>query len=279
VASEGKDALYADRVGEAILGLGGNDQLFGLGGDNLLDGGAGDDQLYSVAGNNTLLGGTGDDTLEGGSGNDLLDGGIGNDNLVGGAGNDVYFFRRGDGRDTIIDKSYIAGNVDTLRFDDSILTGDIVLTRDRNHLYVNITGSQDCITLSNWFVDDGNKIERIEFSDGTTWGITDMYAKLPVATEGNDFLYGITGNDLLTGLGGNDELYAGDGNDTLDGGTGDDQLFGDGGDNVYLFKRGDGNDTIFDYQYGKNSFDTIRFDSSVFLLMSKLRAVMGSIFA
>ncbi|RFQ09585.1 hypothetical protein D0N87_32775, partial [Pseudomonas sp. ATCC 13867] len=39
-------------------------------------------------------------------------------------------------------------------------------------------------------------------------------------------------------------LYGGDGNDQLMGGAGNDQLFGGTGDDKYVYKPGDGVDTI-----------------------------------
>jgi Ca2+-binding RTX toxin-like protein len=54
----------------------------------------------------------------------------------------------------------------------------------------------------------------------------------------------VTFDDYLDGGLGNDTLYGGAGNDTLVGGPGNDYLDGGAGDNTYIFKRGDGNDTI-----------------------------------
>ncbi|MFN4140788.1 calcium-binding protein [Aestuariivirga sp.] len=63
-----------------------------------------------------------------------------------------------------------------------------------------------------------------------------------VAGPGNDGLYGGAGNDSLSGSGGNDYCKGASGNDTLDGGNGDDNLMGDwGSDTIY---GGFGNDTI-----------------------------------
>ncbi|WP_267876779.1 calcium-binding protein [Massilia aquatica] len=60
----------------------------------------------------------------------------------------------------------------------------------------------------------------------------------------NDHLEGGRDNDLLLGNSGNDKLYGDDGNDTLDGGAGNDSLTGGFGKDVYLFGKGDGQDTI-----------------------------------
>ena len=77
--------------------------------------------------------------------------------------------------------------------------------------------------------------------------------------EGNDTLYGEDGNDTLYGNAGNDKLYGGDGNDTLEGGAGNDYLEGYYGDDIYLFGKGDGVDTIYDY----HGNDTIKFKEGI----------------
>jgi len=56
-----------------------------------------------------------------------------------------------------------------------------------------------------------------------------------------DALFGGAGNDALRGDMGNGFLS---GSDTLDGGTGDDVLMGAGGADTFIFRPGDGSDTI-----------------------------------
>ena len=72
-------------------------------GRDFLNGGAGGDRLRGNGGHDTLLGGLGDDVLLGEGGNDTLKGQKGRDTLTGGAGRDTFFFRKGDGQDTITD--------------------------------------------------------------------------------------------------------------------------------------------------------------------------------
>lgn len=60
----------------------------------------------------------------------------------------------------------------------------------------------------------------------------------------DDHLYGGEANDTLVSGGGNDYVEGGSGNDILSGDTGDDRLVGGAGNDLYLYTRGDGNDTI-----------------------------------
>jgi len=70
--------------------------------------------------------------------------------------------------------------------------------------------------------------------------------------DGQDTLYGGAGNDNLYGGGGNDMLYVGTGNDVLDGGAGND---------TYVFRRGNGFDTIKAYDSAAGRVDTLKLDA------------------
>ena len=101
--SSHNDWLTGDGNSNSLRGGTGNDRLEGGAGDDYLVGDAGNDTLYGGAGNDTLYGFAGNDFLDGGAGDDTLNGGAGNDILEGGAGADTYYFRVGDGTDTVID--------------------------------------------------------------------------------------------------------------------------------------------------------------------------------
>jgi hypothetical protein len=68
---------------------------------------------------------------------------------------------------------------------------------------------------------------------------------------GNDTLSGDDGNNYLSGGLGNDTLIGGNGNNTLDGGAGNDQMRGGSGADTYIFRSGDGSDTIQDFSPAK----------------------------
>ncbi|MFC2448007.1 MAG: hypothetical protein ACFNVL_03635, partial [Candidatus Nanoperiomorbus sp.] len=64
---------------------------------------------------------------------------------------------------------------------------------------------------------------------------------------GDDTIYGSNGVNILYGEAGNDSLYGGSNNDTIIGGKGNDRLSGGYGNDTYIFSKGDGKDTIYDY--------------------------------
>ena len=60
-------------------------------------------------------------------------------------------------------------------------------------------------------------------------------------------LKGTVSNDVLTGTTGANTIYAGSGNDIVRGGAGNDTMFGNSGADRYLFKAGDGKDTVSEF--------------------------------
>lgn len=235
VATEGADIFDGTSGNDVFNGLGGNDTLYGYGG------------------NDTLIGGDGADVIWGGDGNDTLAGGAGLfDFLHGGSGNDTYIYGRGDWQDYIVDYDATLGNIDTVQM--NLLSTEVSVVRDGNDLAFNINGlfSSDWLILSNWFLNDAYKIERVQFTDGVVWGVDKMLSMSIQPTvyddvlygssitdvinglDGNDTIYGLAGNDILGGDGGNDTLYGGDGDDIMDGGMLADNMLGGAGDDIYV---------------------------------------------
>jgi Ca2+-binding RTX toxin-like protein len=278
----GNDTLEGrDDTNDVFFGNDGNDSLYGFAGDDVLNGGNGDDILRSHQGNDTLDGGTGNDTLYGGNG-------YGNDGL----GNDIYLFGRGDGTDIVYDQDITVGNSDTIRFKAGVLPGDVTLSRPAigsDDLLLSINGTTDSIRVYGWFASTSNRVERVEFADGTVWDVSKLMTA-PIlggagndtlqgrddtndvlfGNDGNDALYGFAGNDVLNGGNGDDILRSHYGNDILDGGAGNDTLYGGNGyandsvgNDTYLFGRGDGTDVITDQDITVGNSDTIRFKAGV----------------
>ncbi|MBR4032392.1 MAG: hypothetical protein IKJ07_06630 [Clostridia bacterium] len=67
---------------------------------------------------------------------------------------------------------------------------------------------------------------------------------------GNDILNGGDDNDTILGGAGKDNLRGGKGADSLVGGAGNDKLYGNAGNDVFIYKPGEGKDTIFNYSSG-----------------------------
>ena len=103
----------------------------------------------------------------------------------------------------------------------------------------------------------GEHVEFIMFDDGTTWDLREGLYLWNVDSR-NAGLYGSAYGDVIKGGTGSEQLYGYAGNDTLIGNGGDDYLYGGAGDDTYVFKAGDGLDTI--YESASEGTDTIRLE-------------------
>ena len=230
---EGNDALYGDA---------GNDALHGDGGDDTLDGGEGNDFLEGNQGNDTLNGGAGNDALFGNIGHDTLDGGTGDDYMEGGNfESDTYIFRVGHGKDAIKDLAW-PDQADTLRFEGA-LAEKAQFGREGNNLVIQAYGSNDQVSLVDYFYGEGFSRYHFQFDDAT-WGREDMFKKTFTfgGTENNEGLGGWISDDIIHGKGGDDDIRGYEGNDALYGDAGNDALHGDGGDDT--LDGGEGNDFL-----------------------------------
>jgi Ca2+-binding RTX toxin-like protein len=111
----------------AVNGIGNSlaNSITGNDAANTLSGAVGNDTLIGNAGDDTLLGGAGNDRLLGDAGSDTLIGGVGRDTLTGGADNDFFVFNAplsAANRDVITDFSNLAGNNDTFRLENAVMT-------------------------------------------------------------------------------------------------------------------------------------------------------------
>ena len=129
-SNECGEEIFGTQFGDRICGNGGNDIIKGGDEDDLINGNAGGDIIIGNRGNDVingnegydfLYGGRGDDDVHGNNGNDTLYGSLGNDSISGDRGDDViygdrdsltfgdevgdetYYYRVGDGNDTIYD--------------------------------------------------------------------------------------------------------------------------------------------------------------------------------
>ncbi|HMO06583.1 MAG TPA: calcium-binding protein, partial [Paracoccaceae bacterium] len=172
---------------------------------------------------------------------DTLDGGAGDDILIGREGGDTYLFGRGRGQDVVADGDWsiklFGSPDDRLRFDRGVTWGDIQFLRDggSDTLGLRIRDTGDTVwlqeqELSALFVGFVNLIEQIQWGDGSVWRYTQLFQHFVdlARTDGDDTIYGFHTADVI------------------DGGAGNDRLEGRGGSDTYIWRAGQGSDTIFD---------------------------------
>ena len=203
-----------------------------------------------------LQGTTGHDSLTGTTGNDTFGGSAGNDTLDGGDGDDTYHFRLGDGQDVIAYRwDERPDRLETLVLGTGILPSDLRGRFTTNgsgiDLELSLNGTTDKLTIEAFY--DGqnpgngyNPVQRVVFSDGTVWGLTELITLGLQGTTGLDSLVGTTGNDTFGGSAGNDTLDGGDGND------------------AYHFGIGDGQDTILShFELRLDRLETVYFKAGI----------------
>jgi len=93
-------------------------------------------------------------------------------------------------------------------------------------IVLQITGTQDRITLVGAFADAGNAIETIAFDNGVSWTREDLIAAVTAGTDAAQTLVGSELGDIIDGAGGDDNIAGAGGDDNLIGGTGSDSLSG-----------------------------------------------------
>ncbi|WP_316172819.1 MULTISPECIES: calcium-binding protein [unclassified Bradyrhizobium] len=159
-------------------------------------------------------------------GTNIFELGPGGDTVTAGSANDVIIFKRGIGHATVT----LTGTGAALKLAAGIAQSDVsVQTASNGDVTVALAGSNDSVTFNGA---SAKGLNTIGFSDGTNWRL----------------IYGTSGNDTLNG---------GSGVDFLNGGQGDDQLSGGAGSDTYVYKGGDGNDTIIDGGTSDGSIDKL----------------------
>ncbi|AWH89319.1 calcium-binding protein [Limnobaculum parvum] len=181
--------------------------------DYLIQTGANSNQytntIYGDAQNNIINGGAGDDTIYGGAGNDTISGGAGINILIGGAGNDTFI-------STGNDQLFGGDGDDTYEIygpEIPTIIEDVNSGHDR--IILNVSKAIDFVMPDN--IEDLNQ---------------NIYQTAGINIEGNSL------NNFINGNNGNNILIGGKGNDALQGYRGSD---------TYIFNKGDGKDTIYEY--------------------------------
>jgi Ca2+-binding RTX toxin-like protein len=207
-ATDGDDVLIGTSVSDTLYAYGGNDCVFGRGSDDVIDGGPGDDVVAGEAGNDTIICGDGADVASGGMGDDVIDPGAGRDIVFGGTdhdqygysgsnGNDVFKFGRGYEQDTVTDYDATSGNLDTILLNDDVAPADVTIRRVDDNLVLSINGTDDTLTVNNWFADESGtwQVEQIRFADGTLWNALDIKQMVLQGTPEDDLLIGYSTDD------------------------------------------------------------------------------------
>jgi Ca2+-binding RTX toxin-like protein len=221
----GNDSLRGEQGADSLFGETGNDNLFGGAGIDYLAGGDGDDFLAGDADADALYGEAGNDTLSAGGDfvTDILAGGAGNDRLIANSGLGDYDILNGGAGNDI----YHVDSPDDIIYEGAGEGIDTVHARIAGAGYYLWAQVENCVL------------------EGAT----------PFAA-GNDLDNALTGSELANWLLGNG------GADRLEGGRGNDVLFGDmpsqaPGADTFVFRAGDGQDVIGDFQPGQDRIELI----------------------
>ena len=209
----------ANKLGVGVEGtqiLSGMENVIGTGVADNITGNDSENLLKGAGGSDTLDGGLGDDMLRGGADNDFLFGGGGADELLGGTGADAMSGGAGD-------DFYQVDNI-----------GDTISENDgEGHDLV-----EAYITFSlrdhSQFVED-LRLRSSADIDATGNGLDNVIT----GNQGDNFLNGAWGDDTLIGGRGADTLRDAHGDDSMEGGSGAD---------LFVIRKGHGNDIIGDFR-------------------------------
>ena len=240
IGAAGDDTYLVDNLGDVVLETvdNGNDTVHSTLSYNL---GNNLENLVLLGSDNTnATGNSVANRLVGNNGNNLLTGLGGNDTLEGGGGDDIYIFGRNAGTDLIIDNS---GN-NSLLLTGGLSAEQLVFSKNGNHLEITIVNTTDKATIQDWYSNNSNRLQQIQFSNGTTLLAAEIENKANAnPTNGNNNT-GTANNDLIVGTDNNDTINGGAGTDTLIGGLGNDTYVVDNINDVVTELANQGSDTI-----------------------------------
>ncbi len=122
------------------------------------------------------------EVLLGTSVDDRLRGGAGNDRLTGGPGRDRYLYGPGDGQDVIEERGR-PGEDDAIVFLDGISAADVAVRRVGEALVFDVGVVAAAIVVTDWFVTDAMRVERVMFADETSWDAARLAALTGTALD------------------------------------------------------------------------------------------------
>ncbi len=224
-----------------VYGGGGNDLMIVRGGNATLEGQVGDDRMVVMeAARVTMRGGDGNDTFE--FAKDLLTKDI---TVDGGAGNDTLIFRQSVNVDAS-DSSNVRG-IEAIRFGGA--ENSFALLNGNTGQSLTVSGEGSTPVNARLDVSAITSDRTINIGENINLSISGKLAGslvLQMNAGANGSIAGSTGNEIIIGNALNNILHGGGGNDTLTGG---------GGADVFVFKPGDGTDTITDFAAGSDRID------------------------
>ena len=193
--------------------------------------------------------------------NDIIKGGGANDTLTGGKGSDVFVYAKGDGNDVITDYaeedkiSIASGTISTIKTSGN----DVIFTVGTGKLTVKNAKSKvvtyiDAKGKTNYYpapkdsvIINGVTVKILEEYESKTFDVGNVkngnkVEMIDAALVSHDLkIIGNAQANVILGGFGDDTIIGGKNNDTLQGGD---------GSNVFVYKNGDGNDVINEYNIG-----------------------------
>lgn len=277
IGSRGADKIHGDLFDNVLAGGEGRDNIYGAGGDDTLIGGADQDFLYGGEGDDVFHV-FADQTSE--SDRDSYDGDGGYDTIIlfGADGAQSYDMAGLSGGPRDIEEIRFGANLNsdkTLKLQsadlgfgakaetvemlikgvDAANAKEAIEIRMDYDTFLDLTG----LTFEAWgaqgekifvkgsqyqdIIDGSNRADEIRGGDG--------FDQID-GGGGKDLLRGGRLGDELSGGGGADKVYGDKGDDIINGGRGKDVIVGGQDDDLFVFRRGDGVDTIKDFTAGED---------------------------
>jgi Ca2+-binding RTX toxin-like protein len=182
-------------------------------------------------GKNEILGTDTAESLTGTTYDDAIRGDDGNDVLKGNGGNDSYFYRLGDGHDTIENNATnsVVEN-DKFFFGVDITPADVITLREDSDLLLQLEDGS--VRVKDWFANENNKLDEIVFEDRTAWNTAyiDALYPDPEPKDPNEILWSQISTDK-------NQIVGTDGAETLVGTASDDAIRGCEGDDTFKHYR------------------------------------------
>ena len=214
----------------------------------------------------SLRGNTTNNVLRAGSGGCTLRGDMGDDQLYGGKGKDTFIYADGDGADTVYNYesgkdviSLLSGNVTktTVSGADvifSINKGSIRIKDGalKNIVLVDAQGQQSTKKLYYNLPSTAsyNANKTVITLKAAASGTIDLAHYIPTVTTVN--AKAVNKSINIYGNAKANVIYAGKGGANIRGKAGNDQLYGGNGKDTFIYADGDGADTIYNYESGKD---------------------------